>query len=1569
MIKQKNNKITNKKRLCNKNILVSKTSKDIKEKYPIMNSENSSNYSNEKSPIIELHNNLVYNGEDIGDFLKEIKSNLSIFRGKDEIIWGEYIVAIGTDNKSAMHALMFDKFGTSTFRGLNITKSSRYYSAVENLETRYRDSNARRGLAVTLLKKYPLFSETVESESDIPFDYDQTHAGELASSATLVSNVDPELFMKKLRTFGILPNSSRKVTSTMVDVVYENKERVIDLNNQLVFYLGEQLEQLFNPVNEYSPEQTEYAYKQPECDAQNIKEDTELVKSITNELLQLQTRFTYDLVDFLQNFLIVLRVNVLNEEIDGLSTLKLNRLFPPTIDEVTRINCIFLDSLKAATPYGSLEVLKACNITIPYFYKAYTRHEAATKNFSKDVKLFLNNFKNSIPRKDEFTEMRLDTIIKGPQEKLMKIKLIIDRLWESTDDWGDKKEEAEKYYNNIIDVIVSFGSLEKPLHSYTTRVFTPSGKILTELAKGWPIELQYKWLKRRVVGVYDVIDSNDETKRKLLVIFSDYVVFLDIQNSEKYYSNPNRPTLSDILTNSLINEVPLTSKIPKMKVDKFSYIDNMFVSIVDSSMLRFDCIREADAFSFTCKLATKSVTETQVADLLTKAKILEKDTAFHLFKAEIDEMTLYSTAHEYASYETEKIKSKVAVFLNMEPSHSIVLEYSLYAGLFVKFSNEKRMDKVIINRVLYNGTTLEVKVRPENLISAILEQLRDMIPNCYSSIKSPISNSLCQLNGELLTELVKPSFNFMRVQAEEVKDDFENVKQDVENFEGKHEKKKSYGTITTFRSYASDLKDLSRDEEDNKVVHSNSPKKNTVQFKTEKFTTSPTKSIRPKTTKIAKNKSPVKAGKESPKKNGLAKMFRSIFKPHSNKTGKNSKTKQQLPEIKKSVQIRKKQEVKTQIPISSPSKRHFSERAKTPTSSPKKKDNVGNMVYGAQRESPRKNQYIENSNKPVPAVPDITKSDNTAVKGVNPENRVSSVIHNDNFKTDKTPTNGMSLEINQKEEEIQSDFIKEISKAVKQTSSISNGEKNKSSVQPEMNVISLYDRDLFGSFGYQDVQKSVPETKNQGNLIEETKREATSSKLKSSKTSNRLSQNIEQSLSAKDETKESTITNDTVEVQNAIKPEQQDAKLPIFPTFTQRKAKAINFDRSASFIELYKGMRLVLDDTDAKYNWKRLPSLVSLSTTTPINAAENSHVFSSLTQREKNRPEMIKEESIGELVDSANNGTVETGEKDFVISKADAISNDPLTTLKSPFKPRPNIMKDLEYAEHSDQEESVSDFKNIFTDPKPEITVPNFRVVKTSPSRIVQVGREPREVVSELPITSSKKPIFEPISSTSELLHPQGRLLEIKDSQTDLQSTLANDQKADNSDSSIITDRSSALGKRIPSDNTESSVEDDTKLTKGSNMNSSDILEALDFSSFTLGFDDSNFGAERSMSTVSAQISIPTNTTSQLRRPAKRAGPQVYHLPKSWNSSSVHVDQQPNALGSIEEDPIWVSPSKMTFTDFGNINGRQSQKLSNKTIKGNKPANSKINMAREDSSFGYLSEYLTQDDGNNLKFV
>ena len=297
------------------------------------------------------------NHTDLPQWKTDIFSESMVYYHENAKPWGgPVILCIFKDkSKGSVNVVSIDKFGTSLTENIDITPESQYYPAIEALGVLDRNSNVKRCIAVTFLRRFVELSDEGKShmckvaglKNFLDF-YDPVYAGELASGCKLMTSVIPVTLCGLLYSWGFL--QTRVLQSSLLDIVYENKEEVMQLNNKLVSYLGEQLEQLFNPVTEYSPEQTEYTYKPPANNLPKTDMDNASVKAICDELLEVQSKFTYSLVEFLQKFLIVVRVQVMNGNgIEGLSTSKLNRLFPPTIDEVTRINCIFLDSLRVAS--------------------------------------------------------------------------------------------------------------------------------------------------------------------------------------------------------------------------------------------------------------------------------------------------------------------------------------------------------------------------------------------------------------------------------------------------------------------------------------------------------------------------------------------------------------------------------------------------------------------------------------------------------------------------------------------------------------------------------------------------------------------------------------------------------------------------------------------------------------------------------------------------------------------------------------------------------------------------------------------------------------------------------------------------------------------------------------------------------------------------------------------------------------------------------------------------------------------------------------------------------------------
>ncbi|ODV63901.1 Bud3p ASCRUDRAFT_22938, partial [Ascoidea rubescens DSM 1968] len=489
--------------------------------------------------------------------------------------------------------------------------------------------------------------------------WDETTAGEMASQMNLIINKSPVQLGQQLLRLGLFQQSS--INSIVLDVVYSDDNSSIKQNNKLVFLLGDQLDQLFDPLTEYSPESTDKIYKPPNKPLSfyqnsrliSIFNDSNLISSICQELLTVQTNFTINLVNFLQNFVIPLRIKVLEHGIDKLPISKLNSIFPPTIDEVTRINCIFLDALKSAQPYGSFEIIKACGTSIPYFYKAYMRHEAATRNFNDQLSSFLDNFHHQIPERIDtsyFTKRRIETIIHGSLN-LTKLKLILNRLINekishlNTFTINNHKNSLmmkkliSKYYNSSIQTIDSFGN--DKLKPYESRVFTPTGKILTELANGWPIDLQYGWVNRRVISIFDCenLMSVDNMKDEITIIFSDHILFLKIIDENYYNQIKKKQRKSRKLRSS-----PITN-IPKLKVSGWADISNVFPSTYnDGVFLQFFVTGNGIKLDPNQPELTQHMRKYKLSDpnklndgykiieLINKAKILNKSSPFHLFK-------------------------------------------------------------------------------------------------------------------------------------------------------------------------------------------------------------------------------------------------------------------------------------------------------------------------------------------------------------------------------------------------------------------------------------------------------------------------------------------------------------------------------------------------------------------------------------------------------------------------------------------------------------------------------------------------------------------------------------------------------------------------------------------------------------------------------------------------------------------------------------------------------------------------------------------------------------------------
>lgn len=633
---------------------------------------------------------------------KGIFPNAAFFAGEDPFFGPVATMVYKNDSTSKLSTMSITRFGCNVFDNLMLDASSRFWPACDNLSSEHRDSNVRKALAITNLKNY---NKLWKNKGQVPvtLNWDETNAGSLASKMDVIVSRTPEKLGEQLLTLGLLQHQF--ISSTVVDVVYNNRNpaegaKTVDDNNKIVTLLGQQVNHLFDPLLEYSHQTLDYEYVPPHNPSLPTLHENLIVGAILKELLDVQTHFTMDLVCILQDFIIPLRVDVLNASPKStLGISKVNVVFPPTIDEITRVNCITHDTLTKALQYGYMEVFKVLTIMLPYFYKAFVRHQANLSKFHSHYSKFVQHnhqhvFESKDINKGGYTVRGVETVISGSIFELPRMKLIIKRLYENiareraADESLADLEDFEtvqltQYYNILMEIIDSFGYNETDIQKAKQRVFTPSGKLLTELATGWPTELQYGWMDRKVVGIFELTNVLNQRSshpvKEVLIIFSDHLLFLEIgDNSVQKYVL----LLPEVLMNSLINAKPLPkfSHFPDLRVKFWCDIDNLAVRSYlanDSHYLSFTTFgtnnfRDKDARNFlnvqNYELSSGEdglATCHEAMDLISKAQILSKSVPFHLFKNNNAHLGTYFCAHDQVDYETEESRSPVVILLNM----------------------------------------------------------------------------------------------------------------------------------------------------------------------------------------------------------------------------------------------------------------------------------------------------------------------------------------------------------------------------------------------------------------------------------------------------------------------------------------------------------------------------------------------------------------------------------------------------------------------------------------------------------------------------------------------------------------------------------------------------------------------------------------------------------------------------------------------------------------------------------------------------------------------------------------
>lgn len=719
----------------------------------------------------------------------QIISGSLVFCGYDPKVFGELIIIVKEHKKrKEISTASITRFGTSYYPNLMVDARSRFWPACENLLPQDQKLPIRRALAITALKNYSklINNNNLVDDEVLSHPWDETDAGNLASDMKQITDTSSAEFGQFFIERGVLQKQS--IHSYVIDVLYDNESvsqpHAAEQNNKLISTLGEQLDQIFDPLLEYSPEEVDVAYSPPSINDFRYPYgyNHPNIVSVVDELLEVQLNFSLRLVKLLQDLIIPLRIHVLSAAAE-IGIQKINRVFPPTIDELTRINCILQDSLQKAAPFGYVEIIKVLGITIPYFYKALIRHEANMKNFLQRFNKFYEKnrefvFENRIINKGSYTLREVDAIVSGSLVQLPRLKLIIKRLHgviieermkslNFETEASNEMVQVEYHLENALKVIDAFGLQEDTSLNVdiSQRIFTPTGKLLTELASEWPAELQYGWLSRKVVGIFElknVEPTNASYFIDVLVIFSDKVLVLTVTD-ETYYDNSSpgkHMRVSDILLHSLVNGKPLPdhTSIASMRVSSWCDINEIHTSsysIVDDKETRhflqltgFDNERfgnnagKENSSICNFELLDRTSTVQEITDLINKSKILHKNQPFHLFRSS-GKSRAYLTAHEVSAYHQERCRSPIAVALNtnFEDVETMFLSFSNIILLFHFYFTDTDNENVAVEMYLKNSN---VHVKEKVHIKDLADTYYDLIGANFLQVMNYSLLRVCQ---------------------------------------------------------------------------------------------------------------------------------------------------------------------------------------------------------------------------------------------------------------------------------------------------------------------------------------------------------------------------------------------------------------------------------------------------------------------------------------------------------------------------------------------------------------------------------------------------------------------------------------------------------------------------------------------------------------------------------------------------------------------------------------------------------------------------------------------------------
>ncbi|KAF5121286.1 hypothetical protein DV495_004406 [Geotrichum candidum] len=311
--------------------------------------------------------------------------------------------------------------------------------------------------------------------------------------------------------------------------------------------------------------------------------------------------------------------------------------------------------------------------------------------------------------------------------------MVLDRLVKLVQWRYDEVANVEEFYQSAVGTIDSFGK-ESCISPYDNRIFTSTGKLLVEISKGWPKELEYGWINRRVVTIFDAVGVMQDQPDILNVVFvfTDSVVVIKPQEPISVTSDSgiHKPSVADMLMHSMINSVPLPN-MPELNVVGWAPIENVYMAEVEGAQSLAMYITGAgfvksdtDSSNLELfRLISPDVTASSIINFLSKAKIMNKTQPFHLFLNQQQHFSIFATVQEYQGYVNEVKKCPIAIFANMHIPDNTLDAHGLVACIGTQIFDTEHVSITVMSKLAYNIHKIVLKTEFSAAIASQVSHL------------------------------------------------------------------------------------------------------------------------------------------------------------------------------------------------------------------------------------------------------------------------------------------------------------------------------------------------------------------------------------------------------------------------------------------------------------------------------------------------------------------------------------------------------------------------------------------------------------------------------------------------------------------------------------------------------------------------------------------------------------------------------------------------------------------------------------------------------------------------------